>query len=135
MCISLPYSGLICQYSFSFCITSIIKYMKKFRNTDQLRAVQLIPKSTILCYYSLILCYQTCKFMLSQCIFVLLHFGGKKPSGGKTNMAATARQKSWNISLKYELNQWRRKRGAAPLPTFYLGRPEYPSTPLKKPTW
>ena len=63
----------------------IIIYIKKFRNSDWLRAVRLIPNSAILCYHSANLCYHSanlcyqCKFLLSQCKFLLSHFGGKKP--------------------------------------------------------
>ena len=56
--------------------------MKKIRNSDWLRAVQLIPNSRQFCA-----CY--------QCKFVLPHFGvGKKPSRQKTDMAAKHRRKT-----------------------------------------
>ena len=98
----------------------LIIYMKKFRNSDWLRAVRLIPISAILCYHSAHLCYQY-KFQLSQCKFVLTHFGGKKPSREKQIWRPRLGKlrehflKIWSefyfdtaskMSVNYKLNSW-----------------------------
>ena len=74
-----------------------IQYMKKFRNSDWLSAVRLIPNSAIMCYHSANLCLV---ISANFCYHIL----AGKTLHGKNKYGGQGSANSANISLKFEVN-------------------------------